>query len=296
MESFYNQIRANKVKTYFLMVLFAFIVVVLGYVFGLVVFRDWLPGMIIAFFIAVFYLLLAYNQGSDWILAISKAKPVTEREDPFLINLVEGLAIAAGIPKPKVYIIKENSINAFAAGKDPKHSVVCITTGARDKLSRLELEGVIAHEISHIKNQDVKVMVLAAVLVGVVVLISDLLLRSFWFSRSDDRKGGVWVLMIAILMAIIAPIIAQLLRLAVSRQREFLADANAAKLTRYPKGLANALRKIKTDTDKVVDTANKATAHLYIENPLRFSNSWLDRLFSTHPPIDERIRRLEAMS
>ncbi|MCD6463971.1 zinc metalloprotease HtpX [Candidatus Woesearchaeota archaeon] len=295
MQSFYEQIRANKVRTYFLMVSFSLLVIILGYLLGIVLVNNGFTGMIIAFFFGIIYMVLAYNQGSDWILAMSHAKPVSKKQDPFLVNTVEGLAIAAGIPTPKVYMIEEDSINAFATGKDEKHSVVCITSGARKKLSRLELEGVIAHEISHIKNRDVKVMMLAAVLVGVVVMISDIMLRSFWFSRRDERRDSGLMILIALVLALLAPLIAQIIKLAISRQREFLADASAVKLTRYPKGLADALRKIKNDTDKVVDTANRSTAHLYIENPLRHKNDWISKLFSTHPPIDERIKRLEAM-
>jgi heat shock protein HtpX len=201
---------------------------------------------------------------------------------------------------PKIYLIKEESANAFATGRDPKHASIAVTSGLRQKMNRQELEGVLAHEMSHIGNYDIRYMILVAMLVGVIVILSDIMLRSFlWGGGRRDSKGngGAIMLLIAIALAILAPIIAQLLKLSMSRKREYLADASAAKLTRNPSGLANALKKIRDDHDKVVDTANKGMAHLYIENPLRHKKktSWLDRMFSTHPPINDRINRLNAM-
>jgi len=258
-------------------------------------------GMSVAFSIAIVYSLIGFYAGDRMILATSHAKPVTKKDDPFLINTVEGLAIAAGIPTPQAYIIEETSINAFATGRDPKHASITVTSGARKRLSRTELEGVLAHEMSHIGNYDIRFMMLVTILVGVVALMSDAMLRSFFYGGhrggNGERRGSgnAILLLLAIVLAILAPIIAQLIRLAVSRQREFLADATGAKLTRYPPGLAAALKKIRVDHDKVVDTANKATAHLYIENPLRNVSGRMNALFATHPPIDERIRRLEGM-
>ena len=203
---------------------------------------------------------------------------------------------------PKIYLIKEESANAFATGRDPKHASIAVTTGLRGKMNRQELEGVIAHEMSHIGNYDVRYMILVAMLVGVIVILSDFMLRSFIWGGAGRRSGGkdgsnAFVILIAIALAILAPIIAQLLKMSMSRKREYLADATAVKLTRNPSGLAGALKKIRDDHDKVVDTANKGMAHLYIENPLRHKKhqSWLDRMFSTHPPIDDRIKRLEGM-
>jgi heat shock protein HtpX len=300
--SFYDEISKNKLKSYLLFVLFGFIVILLGIVFGLYFAGSFIFGAILAFIIVITYSLVSYYSGDKMILSISRAREVTKKEDPYLVNTVEGLAIAAGIPKPKVYIINEESMNAFATGRDPQHASVAVTSGLRKRMNRLELEGVLAHEISHIKNYDIRLMLLAAVLIGVVVMISDIMLRSFLWGgmggrgRSRDGGGGsLVIILVALALAILAPIVAQLIRLAISRKREFLADASAAKLTRYPKGLADALKKIKNDHDVVVDTANKATAHLYIENPLRNRPSWLNSLFSTHPPIDKRISILESM-
>lgn len=296
--SFHEEIASNKRKTYFLLVLFSLIVVAIGYIFGLY-FGSPIFGVVIAFVIAVIYSLIAYNSGDSMILAASHAKPVTKESDPELINIVEGLAIAAQIPMPKVYMVQEESMNAFAIGKNYENASVTVTSGLRKRMNKLELEGVIAHELSHIKNYDIRVMMLVTVLLGVVVLLSDIIFRSFlWAPRRDNRQSGsagLIMLGIGIILAILAPIAAQLIRLAVSRKREFLADATGAKLTRYPEGLAKALEKIKKDHDVVVDTANKATAHLYIENPLRDKKGWLNHIFSTHPSIDLRIQKLREM-
>lgn len=296
--TFYEHISRNKHRSLLLLVAFCFFIILLGGVFGTVYF-DPISGMMLAFIIAIIYSLIGFYAGSRMILSVSHAKPVTKKEDPFLINTVEGLAIAAGIPPPQVYIIDETSINAFATGRDPKHASITVTSGARQRLNRAELEGVLAHEMSHIGNYDIRFMMLVTVLVGVVALLSDAMLRSFFYGGhrgNGDRKGGSALLIpIAIVLAILAPLIAELIRLAVSRQREFLADATGARLTRYPSGLATALKKIKNDHDKVVDTANKATAHLYIENPLRNVKGKVNSLFATHPDVDERIRRLGGM-
>lgn len=298
---FYAEMTKNKWKSFFLMALFSLFIVLLGYVFSQAFYPGYTVSVLtIAFVIAIVFSLIGFYQGDKIVLASSKAKQVSKKDDPFLINTVEGLAIAAGLPPPKVYLIKEDSINAFATGRNPQKASVAVTTGARKKLNRQELEGVLAHEMSHIGNYDIRFMVLVSVLVGVVALMSDIMLRSFIFGggRRDNREGGqlqVILIVVALVMAILAPLIAQLMKFALSRKREYLADASAAKLTRYPQGLANALKKIKNDTDKVVDTANKATAHLYIENPLRKRKSWLNNLFSTHPPVEDRIKILESM-
>lgn len=300
---FYREISVNRWKTVFLIVIFFIMIVGIGAAFGIFLVENLYFGMIFAFLIGFIYTLIIWNSGDSLILKTNKAKEITKQDDPFLYNSVEGLSIAAGIPMPKVYIMKEDSINAFATGKDPKKASVCVTTGAREKLNRQELEGVLAHEISHIKNYDIRVMMLAAVLVGVIILISDVMLRSMIFSggrRSSSRNsgGGQGIgLLIALVLAILAPIVAQFIKMAISRKREYLADASGAMLTRYPPGLAGALKKIKGDTNTVVDHANKAMAHLYIENPLRHTKrkQVFAGLFSTHPPIDQRITKLEAM-
>lgn len=291
----YADIRNNKLKSYVLLVLFSFIVIVLGYVIGLYFLGDPYTGLIAAFFIGVIYSLFAYYSGDSTILSSARAKKIRKADDPFLYNTVEGLAIAAGIPMPEIYVIKEESPNAFATGRDPQHAKVAVTTGLRAKLKRQELEGVIAHELSHIKNYDIRFAMLIVVLIGVVVFLSDIMLRSFLFGGGRKQEGGAWLILVALALAILAPIFAQLIRFAISRKREYLADADGAYLTGYPKGLADALKKIRDDHDTVVDTANRATAHMYIENPLRRTKKRSVSWFATHPDINDRIRRLEAM-
>jgi heat shock protein HtpX len=222
---------------------------------------------------------------------------VDRKQNPYLANVVEGLAIAAGVPPPKTYIIEDSAPNAFATGRNPESSAVAVTTGLLDKLNRLELEGVIAHEMSHVRNYDIRYATFVVILVGTVALLSDWMRRSFFFRGRRGRKsgaGGGIIVLIALLLAILAPIVAQLIRLAISRQREYLADANGALLTRYPEGLASALEKISKDKEPL-EVANKATANLYIVNPLLEHRGKLNDLFSTHPPVEDRIKRLRAM-
>ncbi len=297
MPNFYDQIGANKTKSYVLLVLFIFIIILLGGLLGEVFLGDYTFGIVLAFIFGIIYSLIGYYNGQNMITSVSKAKEIQKKDDPYLWNTVEGLSIAAGIPMPKVYMIEEESMNAFATGRDPQHSLVCVTSGLRKRMNRQELEGVLAHELSHIKNYDIRIMMLTTVLIGVVVLLSDFMLRSFLWGggRRREGNGGAILIVVALVLAILAPIIAQLMRLAISRKREFLADANGALLTRYPPGLASALKKIRDDHDTLVDSANKATAHLYIENPMRKTKGAVNRLFSTHPDINERIRRLEKM-
>jgi heat shock protein HtpX len=236
-------------------------------------------------------------------LAISQAREVTKEDEPELYRTVENLCIGAGLPMPKVYVIEDGSPNAFATGRDPDHAAIAVTRGLLQKLDKLELEGVIAHELSHIGNYDTRMMTIVVVLVGLAALMADFALRLTFFgagrrSSNRDRGGGAAVLIIyaiALVAVILTPIAAQLIRFAISRQREFLADASAALLTRYPEGLARALEKISADPDPL-EVANKATAHLYINNPLHEHESFLNNLFSTHPPVEERIRLLRAMA
>lgn len=284
-------------------IIFFALFLVLGGVFGLV-FGDIIFGLIISIVIASIYFLIAWHSAESMVLGSAHAKLVTKQSHPVLYNVTEGMSVAAGIPMPKIYVIEDSALNAFATGRDPSRGVICVTTGLLAKLDRRELEGVVAHEMSHIKNYDIRVMLFAAVLVGATTLLADFILRSFLYGgKSGDRDDGkVALILIAIglILAILSPLIAQLVQLAVSRRREYLADADAAVLTRYPKGLANALRKIKADPDPLVDHANKATAHLFISMPFRKSKSsgkfslW-NRLWSTHPPIDQRIKILESM-
>ncbi|MEM4336718.1 MAG: M48 family metalloprotease [Candidatus Woesearchaeota archaeon] len=286
----YEQISKNKRNSYLLFAVIIGLVIFLGYVFGFFYGAPYL-GISIAVVVSLVYVLIGYYAGTKMILAVSGAKEAKKPEHSYLINTVEGLAIAAGIPKPKVYVINDDAINAFAAGRNPENSVVAVTTGAIKKLNRAELEGVIAHEISHIKNYDVRFMTLVVVLIGIVALLSDFFIRSLWFgagNREERGNVGAIFLVVGIILAIISPILAQLIRLAISRKREYLADADGALLTRYPKGLADALRKIKKE-HLPVKRATPSTASLYFSNPLK------SELFSTHPDIDKRIAALEKM-
>jgi heat shock protein HtpX len=248
------------------------------------------------------YAVFSYYLSTSIVLSISGAHEVTKEEEWEFVRRVENLCIGAGLPMPRVWVLEDSAPNAFATGRDPEHSHVVVTRGLLDKLEPIELEGVLAHELSHIGNYDVRVMTLATVLVGIVVLVSDVLMRFTIYGsgrRSGNRgrgNGGAMALIIvvSIVAAILAPIAAQVIRMAVSRQREYLADASGALLCRNPQALANALEKIAGDKEPL-EAANKATAHLYIENPLKEHRSFLNNAFSTHPPIEERIRILRSM-
>ncbi len=296
----YEQITRNKWKSFFLILFFLCLIFALSWAFGEL--TGWGPqGLVIAVVIAVAMTFGSYYASDKIVLAISRARPVEKEEYPYLYNVVEGLAIAAGLPKPRCYVIDDTAPNAFASGRNPKNSVIVVTTGLLQKLNRAELEGVIAHEMSHIKNYDVLVQTLAVVMVGVVALLSDWILRTFFWGggrrRSRERGKGdaaAIFVVVALVLAILSPLVAQLLRLAISRKREFLADANGALLTRYPPGLASALKKLAADREPL-EAANKATAHMYIVNPLKDLKGAVNKLFSTHPPIEERIAALEKM-
>lgn len=296
----YEQITRNKWRSFFLILFFLCLIFALSWAFGEL--TGWGPqGLVIAGVIAGAMTFGSYYASDKIVLAISRARPVQKADYPYLYNVVEGLAIAAGLPKPRCYVIDDAAPNAFASGRNPENSVIVVTTGLLQKLNRLELEGVIAHEMSHIKNYDVLVQTLAVVMVGVVALLSDWILRSFLWGggrrRSREKGGGnaaAIFVVVALVLAVLSPIVAQLLRLAISRKREFLADANGALLTRYPPGLASALRKLAADKEPL-EAANKATAHMYIVNPLKDIKGAVNRLFSTHPPIEDRIAALEKM-
>ncbi|MBA7652942.1 Protease HtpX [subsurface metagenome] len=294
----YDQIASNKRKSFFLILFFLCLIFALAWLFGELT-NLGPQGLILAIIIAVALTFGSYYSSDKIVLAISKARPVTKKEYPHLYNVVEGLAIAAGLPKPRCYIIDDTAPNAFATGRNPKNSVVVVTTGLLQKLNRAELEGVVAHEMAHIKNYDILVMTLTVVMVGVVALLSDWILRTFlWGGRRRSSKDGgnlgMIIVVVGLVLAIFSPLIAQLIRLAVSRKREFLADANGAFLTRYPPGLASALKKLDADREPL-EAANKATAHLYIVNPLKEIKGNVNKLFSTHPPIKERVAALEKM-
>ena len=290
----YTHKAANIRKTWLLISLFLILIIAIGWTASLV-----FENPVILYFAVGFSLIMniiAYWFSDKIALSIARAKPVERRQNPELYNIVENLSIAAGLPMPRLYIINEHQINAFATGRNPKNSAVAVTTGALSKLNRTELEGVLAHELSHIANRDILVSTIAVVLSGVIAMIADIFLRSLWWSDGDNRRGGGLILVAALVAAILAPFAAMLLRLAVSRKREFLADASGALLTRYPEGLALALEKIGQDTN-LMRSASDATAHLYISNPFkgRERSSWFVRLFMTHPPLEERIKILRGM-
>jgi heat shock protein HtpX len=287
--------------------LFVVLVVGMGYVIGLAWGGTSHPqyafiGLAIGFTIALIMGIVSYWSSDKVALSVSGAMPIDD--DPRWIryrNAVEGLAIAAGVPTPRIYVIDDPAPNAFATGRNPANSAVAATTGLLDMMNDQELQGVIAHEMSHVKNYDILFLSMTIVLVGTVIMMSDIFLRTFWFSDNDSDSGeaGLIFMVIGIALAIIAPIIAQLIKLAIGRKREYLADANGALLTRYPPGLANALRKIGGD-NKQLRRANKATAHLFIAQPLKTGSgekgSCLNRMFDTHPPIEDRIARLDALA
>ena len=293
----YEQIAENKRKSIFLLFLFIVFLLFLGWVFGEAYYSGE-AGLVLALMVALVISFVTFFYGDKMVLGISQAKPVDPKENPYLHNVIEGLAIGAGVPAPKTYIIDDTAPNAFATGRNPQNSAIVVTTGLLQKMDRLELEGVIAHEMSHIKNFDIRYATLVVVLVGTVALLSDWMGRSFFYRRGRrDRRGGgnAIFILLALILVILAPVIAKLIQLAISRQREYLADSSGALLTRYPEGLASALEKISKDTEPL-EVANKATAHLYIVNPLLDHRGKLNDLFSTHPPTEERVKRLRAMN
>ncbi len=298
--SFAEQISKNKLKSY---ALAAVVLVVL--LFLVIVFAElWAPeaaGAVVIFglFFVALYMAGSYYYGDQIVLASTNAKPIDVRtpKGAFIDNVVEGLCIAARIPKPKIYVIESAEMNAFATGRDPEHSSIAYTTAILEKLDRTELEGVTAHELSHVANYDVRFGLLVAVMVGLVAILSDILLRSYWYgggrrSGGGDRKGGAAILVIAgFVLAIFAPIIVRFVQATISRKRELLADSSGARLTRYPEGLASALEKLASN-NKGNMPVNEAVSHLFFADPTKSS---LDSLFATHPPLSERVKLLRAM-
>jgi heat shock protein HtpX len=300
----YDQIARNKRRTVVLILGALVFAGGLGYLFGLLL-NVGITGLIIALLIAGGMSWYSYLYGDRLVLRASRARKVTPEEEPRLHNIVEGLAIAAGVPKPDIYVVPEAAPNAYATGRDPQHSSIAVTQGLLDTMNRVELEGVIGHEMSHVRDRDILLGTVVATLVGAVVLIAEFMLRWFWWGggrmgRGRDREGGEGLAILAIVglvLAVLTPIFAQIIKLAMSRRREYLADAEGALLTRYPPGLASALKKIAADTTPM-RVANNATAHLWLSQPSRTpgeENHWFEKLFSTHPPIQDRIRILEEM-
>ncbi len=292
----YTEISKNKRNS--VLLIFAFLIVItgLGFVFSQAYGAPQI--LVLAVIFSSVSALISYFYSDKITLSLSGAREVNLQSSPELYRLVENLSITAGLPMPKLYIIDDSAINAFATGRDPKHGVVCVTTGILSRLDKPELEGVLAHELSHIGNYDIRFMTLVVILVGIITLIADWMLRMTMFGgRRDNNNSNAVFLVVGIALAILSPIIATLIKLAVSRKREFLADASGALLTRYPEGLASALEKIAADREPL-EAANKATAHLYISNPFKSKDgrtSWITNLFNTHPPLEERIKRLRQM-
>ncbi len=301
--TFRDRIAVNRRNSLLLIAGFLGFVTVFGYVIGYAWLGDpsrALFGLVLAFIVGTVSGLATYYGGDRMVLAASRAKEITHEDAPVLFNVVEEMAIASGSPMPKVYLIEDSAPNAFATGRDPEHASVAVTSGLLEKLNRDELQGVIAHEMSHVGNYDIRYAMLVGILVGTTVLISDFFLRGLWFGggRGRQREGGgqiqLIMIAVAIIFAILAPLFARLLQLSISRQREYLADATAVQLTRNPKGLADALQKISGDQE-VLEVANRATAHLYIANPIKKFEKRARGLFSTHPPIEERIQILRSL-
>jgi len=294
MATLYTQKDKNIRKTWMLITFFLVFVIALGWVFSYQFNSPII--LIIAVIFSTVTSFTSYWYSDKIVLAMSHAQEVKHDENPDLYHLVENLCITAGLPLPKIYIINESAPNAFATGRDPEHAVIAVTKGLLEKLDRSELEGVLAHELSHIGNRDILLQTVVVILVGLVALLSDWFLRwSFFGRKSNDRDSGqlgTIMAVIGIVLAILSPLIAVLIQLSVSRKREFLADASGALLTRYPEGLAKALEKISQDQTQL-KVANKATAHMYITNPFRGKK--ISKMFMTHPPVEERVKSLRGM-
>lgn len=297
----WDQVSGNIFKTWIIMFFFSLFTVLVVYIFA----RGFGYGEVGGLGITGFALIMAgimnfvsYYWSDKIVLGISGAKPIQKKDNPELYRTVENLCIAAGLPLPKIYIIDDTATNAFATGRDPKHAAIAFTTGILQKLNKQELEGVAAHELSHVGNRDTLLMSVVSVLVGTIALLADFFLRSMWYGGRDrDSRGNTIFMVLALIAAILAPIVATLIQLAVSRRRELLADASGVLLTRYPEGLINALLKISGDKE-TLEVANRGTAHLYIVNPLKGqeAKAWLASLFNTHPPIEVRVKVLREMA
>lgn len=288
--SFYDEIRSNKIYSVVLIFIVFVVLIALGYAISFAFSPDYFFFiLIIAIVFSIFYIWIGYYFSADIAISSVHAKPANPQQHKMFYDLVEGLTLASGLPMPKLYIMEHNQINAFASGRDPKNAVICVTTGCLEKLNKQELEGVLSHELSHIANYDIRFMTLTAVLVGMIAIISEIFLRSLWFKGSsrDDNKSNAIFMIIGIVLAILAPIIVQLVQLAISRKREFAADASAVKFIRSPTGLIGALQKIKSNSDMKV---TGAVSPLFLAKPNRVSN-----LFETHPPLEVRIAKLSKM-
>lgn len=287
-----QSVRKNKISSFFIVSLF--IIVIMVGVYCVCIYNDLGTMSIpIALVFSILPAIISYYNCDKMVLGLNGARPATREQDLQLSVILENLCIASGLPKPKLYVIEDGSPNAFATGRNPENAVICVTTGLLEKLNKYELEGVIAHELSHIKNYDILLSTVVSVFVGFVVILSDFFTRiAFRGSRDDDNKGNAIIAIIAILFLILSPIFATLMQLAISRKREYLADASAVEITRNPDGLISALKKISGDPD-ILEAANKSTAHMYISNPLKEKKS---DLWSTHPAIEKRIEALRNIN
>ncbi|OGH92745.1 MAG: zinc metalloprotease HtpX [Candidatus Magasanikbacteria bacterium RIFOXYD1_FULL_40_23] len=292
----YSQITSNKRQSIALIMIFIVVIIGLGYVFDMAVGTGNYNGVFFAILLSFGMTAISYFQGDKIALWSTGAKPIVKEDNAYVYRMVENLCITSGLPTPKVYIIDDPAINAFATGRKPELASIAVTTGAIQQLTNEELEGVLAHEMSHVQNYDIRFMMLVAVLVGTISILANIFLRSHWLPRRNDREGGnlgAIFMVIGIVLAILSPIVAELIKLAISRRREYLADASGSLLTRYPAGLASALEKIATQNQPMAN-ANSATAHLFFANP--FSGKKFSSLFSTHPPIEDRIKKLRGMA
>lgn len=295
----YGHIKANRRRTFFLFFGFSLLFFAAGYALGWYM-GEPLVGIIIAAVIAVFVILISYYSGHNIVTSMAGAHPVNKEKEPYLYHTVEGLSIAAGIPTPQTYIMETDIPNAFAAGRRPDKAVVAVTRGLLNRLNRLELEGVIAHELSHIRNYDILIATMAIVLAGTIVFVSEIARRSMWYgrmrgNRRNSGKSQGPAVLVVIVLAILAPIFARILQFAISREREYLADASAVELTGYPEGLASALEKISGQQVKDGPLDKQALQGLYIVNPALSARGSASHIFATHPPIDQRVKRLREM-
>ena len=286
----YSSISQNKRNTVIIFSLFIAIISGIGLYFSYV-YND-LTIFIFTLIFAIFYALFQYKISTAITLKMNGAEPISKKDAPEFYSIVESLSITAGLPMPKLYIINDSSMNAFAAGTDPENSVICATTGLLENMDKVEIEGVMAHEISHIKNYDIRVLMAAIALIAVIGILSDIALRFIFLNDDDEDSKNPIALVLGLFFVLISPLLATITRLAISRQREFLADATAVSLTRYPDGLISALEKLKNN--KPLERQNSTTASLFISNPMK--QGFFQRLFSTHPPLDDRINRLKENS
>lgn len=293
----FEDVRKNKMKSIFIIFGFILMITLIVYYISIAFDLDAPVALTIALLFSIISSWSSYFYSDKIILAVSHARPATEKEDKKLVNILDGLMISSGLSyRPKLYVVEDAQPNAFATGRNPEHSIICVTTGLLEKLEYYELEGVIAHEMAHIKNYDILLSAVVTVMVGFIVMLSDIFTRGFFYrsgrSKDDDNGGNIIFMLIGLVLLILAPILGKLMQMAVSRRREFLADSTAVEFTRNPDGLISALRKLDNDTNEL-KVANKATENMYIVNPFKANEKKKTNLFSTHPSINDRIKALQ---